>query len=274
MTGLRRRVERTVRAADDAVLAVVVHEEDGVDVTTTVFLHALGCRADMWDPVIAELGSAAGAAVALELRGHGRSEAGAGPMDLSVLVGDVRSIIDGVGASACHLVGCSLGGLMAQAAALELGDRVASLTLINTGGVIATPDSWAARIAAVEENGLPPLADAFAERLFSPSFRSSSPEVVGDVVRTVVATPAAGYISACGVLAATDLRHRLASVSVPTLVIAGSADVATPVDAAEAIVQRVPGSELVVLPGVGHLAPIEAPRSVAAAIARHIEAAA
>jgi pimeloyl-ACP methyl ester carboxylesterase len=88
-------------------------------------------------------------------------------------------------------------------------------------------------------------------------------------VRRLMANPAAGYIGGLEAMKHRgDATKDLAAISVPTVVVVGEDDAASPVDVAREMYERIPGSELAVLPHAGHLSNLEAPDAFNAAVAR------
>jgi 3-oxoadipate enol-lactonase len=111
----------------------------------------------------------------------------------------------------------------------------------------------------VRAGGLAAIVDLAMARYFSEDFRARRPEVVRSVAERFLRTPAAGYIACCAAIARLDYSGRLGEIRAPTLVIAGGADVGTPVAMSEAIAKGIPGARLAVLPGAAHLSAVEDP---------------
>ena len=223
-----------------------------------------------WDAGLCELLAGSGRyVVRYDHRDTGRSQvwpAGAPAYSHDELVSDPLGVLDAIGAESAHLVGFSMGGGIAQAIALREPHRVRSLTLMSTS-------------PAVGGGGLPPPGDAFMSAPSVPEPDWSDRDAVVDH-RVDIERPYAGVrfdeervrrLAALDVgrandaaamlgnhdLAAggTDLEGRLDSVTVPTLVLHGTADPLFPWPHAEALHDLVPGSRLVALEGVGHELP-------------------
>jgi pimeloyl-ACP methyl ester carboxylesterase len=195
------------------------------------------------------------AAVTPELRGIGRSDAPAGPYTLADLVGDLEAVIAETDRRSVHLVGYGFGGLIAIATAMESA-RVRSLTVSGTpaSGDALDPDRlWAdpADRAAVE---------ASTTALLSDSFRAAHPDVVDRIVDWRVAEDgspetAAAYRAA---LVGADRSDRLYELTVPTLVLHGTADAVCPVEHGRGLADGLPRGTFRPMEGVGHFAGIEA----------------
>lgn len=116
------------------------------------------------------------------------------------------------------------------------------------------------------------IADAVVERWFTPAFSKKRPEVVRWAKGMLLGVPAEGYAGCCAAIREMDLRERLGEIRAPTLVIAGADDPATPPEHAELIRDAIPDSRLVVIPDAAHLANVERPEAVTAAILDHLTA--
>jgi 3-oxoadipate enol-lactonase len=135
-------------------------------------------------------------------------------------------------------------------------ERFERLILCNTASFYADKTTWNDRISAVKTAGLEPLAQGVAGRWFTPGFIAREPDKVGRLQAMVRATSHDGYIGCCEAIRDMDHREILRKISVPTLIIAGRHDLATPVENAEFLRDRIGGSKLVVL-DAAHLSNIE-----------------
>jgi pimeloyl-ACP methyl ester carboxylesterase len=161
-----------------------------------------------------------------------------------------------------HVVGLSFGGIVA----LELFRR---RTAVPHSLVLASAYAgWAGSLPAdvvgerlrvsLERADLPP--DQFAEAMLGSMFSESAPaEAIAAFAASVRAVDPAGFRAMTRSSAEADLRDVLATVDVPTLILCGDRDVRAPLPVAQALHAAIPGSELVVLPGTGHVSPVEAP---------------
>jgi 3-oxoadipate enol-lactonase/4-carboxymuconolactone decarboxylase len=139
-----------------------------------------------------------------------------------------------------------------------------------TGAVIGTPDGWRDRAATVRAEGVSPMVDAAPGRWFAPGLIERRPGVVAMLVDGLGRTHPESYAKTCEALADFDVVRRLPEIAIPVLAIAGRDDVPTPPESLQRIASGVSDGELVVLDGVGHLAPAEAPDRVAALIAENV----
>jgi 3-oxoadipate enol-lactonase len=169
----------------------------------------------------------------------------------------VLALLDTIGAERVAWCGLSMGGMVGMHLASEHPDRISHLVLCCTSAHFPDKAVWTERIAAVAAHGTGPIAAAVVARWFTPPWAAAHPQVVAEAEAMVAATPDRGYLECCEAIVAWDHRDRLASVSAPTLVLAGSADPATPVEPhARTLADGIPGARLEVL-DAAHLATVE-----------------
>jgi 3-oxoadipate enol-lactonase/4-carboxymuconolactone decarboxylase len=233
------------------------------------FSNSLGGTMEAWDGVVERL-SRRYRCLRYDTRGHGRSGTSDRAVTMDDLAADLAGLLDAVGAEPAHIVGLSLGGMMAQALAASSPARVRSLTLIATAPHLPPPEPWRERAATVRARGMAAVADAVIARWFTTPFYTSSPAVVERVRDRFLASDPKGYARCAEAIAAMDLRPRLGAITAPTLVAAGSDDPVVPPALAEDLRARIKGAGLVVLPGAAHLISVERPDALAWHIARHV----
>jgi 3-oxoadipate enol-lactonase len=231
------------------------------DAPVLVLSNSLGCALAMWEPQLPALAEHF-RVLRYDQRGHGRSPVPAGPYSIDDFGRDVVELLDSLGLERVCFCGLSLGGAVGMWLGVHAPERLERLALCCTAARFATPEIWAERAAAVREaQSVEPLADAVMERWFTARFRTEHPERVAEVRKMLVETPAEGYAASCDALQVCDQRAALPQISVPTLVVAGAEDPATPPAQAEELVAAVPGSRLEVIPDTAHLANIEQAKS-------------
>ena len=240
--------------------------------TPVVLSHALGLDLHMWD-AYAERLAGARAVLRYDHRGHGGSAVPPGPYAMDDLVDDAARLLREWGRGPVVWVGLSMGGMVGQGLAIRHPELLRGLVLANTSAQYpdAAKAMWAQRIATVEAGGIAAIADMVIERYFSAAFRAAQAEVVATFRRGLLRTDAAGYAAASHAVGKVDWLGRLSAVRCPTLVIAGGQDVGAPVAMAEAIVVRVAGAELVVLPEAAHLSVVEEPEAFATQVQRFLD---
>ncbi len=250
--------------------AVEVHAvQDGpTDAPVILLLGSLGSTLEMWDPQVPALAGRF-RVVRYDTRGHGRSPVPQGPYALDDLVDDAVALLDRLGIRRAGVVGLSLGGMTAMRLAAREPGRVDRLALLCSSALLAPASAWTERAATVRSQGAGAVAEAVVERWFSPTGRT--PELVQRMRAMVAGTPAEGYAACCEAIAATDLRQDLAHIGAPTLALAGAQDPATPPEHLEAVVAAIPGARLQVLDPAAHLANVEQPAAVSAALIAHFD---
>jgi len=228
-----------------------------------LLVHSLGTSHRIWDRQ-AEALAGGFRVVRFDLRGHGLTELGAGPCSLEDLADDALGVLDALGIAAAHVAGVSIGGMVAQALAARAPARVRSLILCDTAMAIPPADLWRQRAAQVRAEGVAAIADTALARWVSPAYLASA---AGRGLRALLTrTPAAGYAALCEALAAGDLSRTTREIRVPTLVVVGELDPSTPVAAAEALRDAIPGARLAVIPGALHLPQLDHADPVTAAM--------
>ena len=198
-------------------------------------------------------------------RGHGGSAVPGGPYALGDLVDDAARVIREWGCGPVVFVGLSLGGMVGQGLAIRHPGLVKALVLANTTSQYP-PEAqagWQQRIATVEQQGLPAIADMVMQRYFHEGFRAAHPETVGAARATLLRTDPAGYVGACHAAKSVDWQSELPRIACPTLVIAGAHDVGAPPAMSQAIAQRIPGAQLVQFDDASHLSVAEQPAQFA-----------
>jgi 3-oxoadipate enol-lactonase len=184
-----------------------------------------------------------------------------GPYTIDQLVDDAARLIGEWGRGPVAFIGLSMGGMVGQGLAIRHPDLVRGVVLANTTARYpeAAAATWAARIAAVELGGMAAVADAVVERYFGPDYRAGHPAETAALKAKLLRCDPAGYVACCHAIAKVDWLDRLATVRVPTLVIAGGKDAGATPEMARAIAERVPGAELVVFDEAAHLSVAEFP---------------
>ena len=248
------------------------HRSDHVD-HVVVLLHGLGGSRVSWHPQLLGLGAVARVA-AWDLPGYGASPPLAGPTTFAALADSVAGWADELGTDRVHLVGISMGGMIAQYAAAAHPDRIASLTLLATSpkfGLDGTrPDEWrAARLAPLDAGQEPAdFADRVLAALAGPSITNEAMASQRDAMARITGAALRRSIDC---LVTHDSRPILPSVRAHTVCLVGDHDHETPVAYSQAIVDLVPGASFEVVPGAGHLLNVEAPDAVNRAIRRQLE---
>jgi 3-oxoadipate enol-lactonase len=224
----------------------------------------------MWEPQMAAL-TERFRVLRYDTRGHGGTDAPAGPYTIELLAADAVALLDALGLERVHFVGLSLGGMTGQLLGARHGDRLLGLVLCDTASEMPNPEVWDGRIGTAETQGIEALAPATLERWFTAPFRERRGEAIDKVLAMIRRTPVAGYVGCGHAIRDMNQTGLLADIKAPTLVIVGADDPSTPVAAARAIHERVAGSELTVIEDAAHLPNIEQPEAFNAALLAFLE---
>jgi 3-oxoadipate enol-lactonase len=157
-----------------------------------------------------------------------------------------------------------MGGNVAQAFATEFPQRTAALGLIDTTAWYGADAAakFKERADAARSKGLHGLIDFQLTRWFSDGFRVNHPEVLTRTTDVFVANDVDCYAASCELLGAADTRTQLANFNMPTAIVVGEEDYATPVAMARQLHDAIPHSTLTIIPGARHLTPIEFPERI------------
>jgi len=232
-----------------------------------VLIHSLAMDRGFWRPVAERMDCAV---LLYDCTGHGESPKPAGPYTVEGFADDLARLLDAVGWERALVAGASMGGCVALAFAAKHAARVQSLGLVDTTAWYGpdAPRQWEERAQKALQSGMQALVDFQVTRWFSDDFRAAHPEVVSQCVATFLENDVKAYAATCRMLGAADLRQSLGRIRVPTAVVVGDEDYATPLAMAEALHKGIAGSTLAVLKKARHLTPLERPDEVAAELRR------
>ena len=241
------------------------HRADGSsDRPALVLSHSLGTDLAMWDPQLAAF-SGRFRVIRYDARGHGRSPVLPGSCQMEDLGRDVLALLDKLKLQRVHFCGLSMGGMVGMWLGAHAPERLLRLVLCNTAARMGPPGPWNERIELVRRSGMEAIVPGVLERWFTSGFRARKPEVVESTRRMLLATPAEGYVACCTAIRDQDQLADLPSIRVPTLVISGLQDPATPPADGRAIAAAIPGARSVEL-DAAHLSNLEAPEAFSAAV--------
>ncbi|MFF2811221.1 3-oxoadipate enol-lactonase [Streptomyces sp. NPDC058000] len=249
------------------------HATDGpLGAPPLVLGPSLGTELSLWDPQLPELARRFHV-VRWDLPGHGGTPldvlADPGTTTVPELAGLVLDLADALRLDRFAYAGVSLGGAVGAWLAAHHPTRIASLALICSSARFGEPAGWRERAAQVRTKGTDAVADTAADRWFTPAFAPSpTATALVETLRRDVSPD--GYAACCDALATFDLRTALPRIDAPTLVVAGRADPATPPAHARELTDGIPDASLVELSGAAHLAGVERPAEVLAALLAHL----
>jgi 3-oxoadipate enol-lactonase len=229
-----------------------------------VLIHGVGADGSSWDEIAPALASRF-TVIRLDLRGHGRSGHVDASLTLDDFALDVVDVLDATGATRAHVVGFSLGGMIAQALALDHAARVDRLVLLSA--VAGRTDQERARVQErleiLRTQGIGAITGAAQDRWFTAGFIERHPELVRERMEQLQHNHAPSYAAAYTVFSTSDLGERLHSIRTPTLVATGEHDVGSNTRMARFMQAQIPAAELRILPGLKHSVLVEAPAAIA-----------
>lgn len=235
-----------------------VHGPDGAPVV--VLLHPLATHSALWQPQLS-VWSNRFRVVCVDLPGHGRSPVLPDVTTLSQYAEEVRLVLDALGVDHAALVGLSLGGMVAQAFALDWPERTRALVLAHTSARTepAIRDLWSTRLQQAADEGMAAQVPAILGRWFPPDFAASAPMTLQWVAEQIASTPFEGYAAAIGAIQRLDHLDQLRHITAPTLVVAGEQDTAASPALARMMADRLPNATMTTLPGSGHIGNVQLP---------------
>lgn len=225
---------------------------------TVVLLHPVGLDLTCWDSQVGALAPRF-RVVRVDLRGHGRSDAPPPPYSLNGFAADVHALLHQLQLAPAHVIGLSLGGMVAQVLALEHPDDVRSLVLVDTTSSLS-PDARRAMVErgeAAKRGGMASVIESTLGRWFTPGFLGS--DIVARCRERLLADDVQGWAATWQAISELDTEPRLTEIRVPTLVLIGDVDLSVPVSRARAMADLIPGAILHVVTGAPHMAPLERP---------------
>ncbi len=233
-----------------------------------LLIHGLGSNSSGWCRQLEEL-SAYCRLITPDLRGHGASgHRPEEPVTIRAFAEDLIALLKALGLERVHCCGHSLGGLVALEIWVRAPFLIKSLILAGTAAFFPPPQMLEEFLRLVDHLDLTAVVRLMAPRLLAPK----SPEVlVEEMVQMVSAVSRAAYRQALVAAFQADYRWMLPLVEVPTLVVAGVDDQATPVGYACFLEKHIPRAVLQLVPEAGHLPHRENPQEFNRLVREHLE---
>jgi pimeloyl-ACP methyl ester carboxylesterase len=236
---------------------------------TIVFLPALGTTSAMWSPQIGKYAHRY-TVVVPEFGGHDRLSE---PITLETLAADLAAVLNAVGSTWVHIVGISLGGMIAQRFALENPDRTRSLVLINTTCryTDAGRQSLLDRAALVEREGMEAVVDTILDRWFTDTSFEDGSLGCDTILGMLLSADARAYAATARAAASVDTSEELPEIAARTLIVRAEGDSSMPPEAAMTLKERIPRSKIASLPHLAHLCTAQAPNTFNALLDEFLE---
>jgi len=239
-----------------------------------IFLHGIGGNRTNWHDQLAEFG-AHFHAVAWDARGYGSSDDYEGALDFGDFAADLVRVIDHFGAARAHLVGLSMGGVIAMDFAMRFPDRVATLTLCDTmPGFGHLSDAQRREFISLRQEpllaGKEPrdIAPVVAKTLLR---KSPRPGCFERLVASMTALHKQSYIKTITGSVNYARPLELETISAPVHIVVGDEDTLTPPATSLAMVKRIAGARMTVIENAGHLSNMENPAAFNAALNKFLK---
>jgi len=228
---------------------------------TVLLLHGLGVNGSSWALQLPALEKAGFRVLAPDLRGFGKSTYPGGRLSAFILASDMAALLDLFHAGAAHVIGISMGGIIALQLAIEHPNLVDKLILVNTFARLRPQrlSVWvyyALRLFLVHTLGLPTQARVVSWRIFP---RPEQAELRSTLYAQITQANPAGYRATMRALARFNALPRLNELCHPTLVITGERDTTVPAEVQNEMAARIPLARQVIIPDAGHAVIAEQP---------------
>jgi 3-oxoadipate enol-lactonase len=227
-----------------------------------VFLHAFPLNRSMWAPQIAAL-SMGFRTIAIDLRGHGESDAPLWNFSLDHYADDVRALLDHLTIEQAVLIGLSMGGYVGFAFSRKYAHRLKALVLADTRAQADSQESRTGRFHLAQtaySRGAEAVAETMLPKLLGPTSLRTKPDLAKLLRNIIHRTPISGIVVDLMAMAdRPDSVPHLHTITCPTLVVIGEEDTTTPFADAQLMASEIPGARLVVIPAAGHLSNMEQP---------------
>ena len=226
-----------------------------------VLLHGFPFDHTMWQAQIEALATHC-RVIAPDHRGFGQSGLGKQPLTIERMADDVAALLEALRVQEPAIIcGLSMGGYVSLVFHQKYAPRVRALILCDTRPGADTPAGAADRQALIERvrnKGSVAVVDDLLPKLLAPMTFDRQPQVVDRVREMMLASPPEGLVAALqGLATRPDTTHHLRHINVPTLAIVGEHDALTTPAVVAAMADAIPRCRRVVVPGAGHMPPME-----------------
>jgi 3-oxoadipate enol-lactonase len=233
-----------------------------------ILIHGLGANADSWRPQVEALARNY-RVIAMDLRGHGQSGFRAEePITVRAFADDVVALITTLGTEPAHFCGISMGGMIALEIFVRYGGKVKSLILADTTAFFPPPQARQELLRHFDSLEMAEWGGLMARRVLR---RDAPPEQRRDVAQMLAANRRAVYRQGLITTFESDYRWVLPQINLPTLILVGEEDQATPVGYADYLHKNIKGSVLQVISQAGHFANLENPAAFNWQVSAHLK---
>jgi pimeloyl-ACP methyl ester carboxylesterase len=252
---------------EDVRLVYEDRGEGSLEGSAVVFLHGLGGSSYSWWGQLAACEERGHRAVAYDQRGAGRSSRPPGPYSIELWAEDLERLLDGLEVERATLVGHSVGCMIAEHAAVRLGERVRGLATIG-GALRWRPEAgpvFEERIRLARSGRMDEIAQAVAQTGLSERCREQNPVLHGLFCELIACNDPQAYADWSAATAVGEMVEA-ERIACPTLALCGELDPVTPPAFTEALADAIPGARAAVIEGAAHWCQLEAPAAVSASL--------
>ncbi len=236
-----------------------------------LFLHGLGSSTRDWAAQV-DCFAPDYQVITVDVRGHGQSDKPPGPYSVSLLAADIAGLLKALQIGTVHLVGLSMGGMIAFQLAVDAPQLLESITIVNIGPELIARTAkekiqFFIRAIIPRVLGMRKMGQILAARLFP---RPEQEIIRQEFIERWAENDKNAYLASWKALAGWSVADHLGKINIPTLVIAGDQDY-TPVEHKKAYVAQMPRAELVVIADSHHATPVDQPDQFNQALACFLE---
>lgn len=228
-----------------------------------VFIHGFPFNHSMWEPQLTSLPSTL-RLIAYDIRGFGKSDLGNGEKTIDKHADDLVGLLDDLTIDQAIVCGLSMGGYIALRAIEKYPARFKGLVLCDTKSESDNEEGRKKRmdsIKVIEDQGTITFSQNFLKNVLGASTYQNNPQLVRNLQNRILENNQEGIVAAQYAMAdRTDTTSSLKKIKVPTLILVGEEDGVTPVKAAQSIREKIPNSQLEIIPKAGHLSNLENPK--------------
>lgn len=222
-------------------------------------LHGLGSRGEDWGLQVPFFASQY-RIITADMRGHGQSDKPPGPYSVPMMAADVLGLLDVLGIESAHIVGLSMGGMIAFQLAVDHQERVRSMVIVNSGPALVprSAGEWLRirqRLVLAQLFGPARTGKFLSKRLFPKPIQSLARE---QFIEQWAKNDRDAYLASIRALVGWSVMDRIGAIRCPVLVISGDRDY-TPLDLKRQYTALIPGAEFVIIDDSGHATPIDQP---------------
>jgi len=238
--------------------------------TAVLFIHGFPFDHLMWRHQLAALTRWRCMAPDLPGAGTSRGSKSADEFSMGSYADELIARLDGLQVGPAVVCGLSMGGYIVFEFLRRFPERVRAAILLNTKAAADTPEAKRGRdalAATAQHRGVQAVADELLPKVLARATLERQPAVVREVTEMILRQPVTGIVGALRALRdRPDSTPLLGQIRIPVLVVAGDDDQITPAAGMEEMARAIPGAQFTVIPGSGHLSPLEQPQAVNAAL--------